>query len=261
MASCWRVATVILLAVALGACSSSGEGDDVAAFEDIAVAGPDIGVDSSGTVAVLSVETSIDAICAVAYGVGEPVGGIATDQEMEPAGHRDHRVVLSGLEPDTEYVYRLQGVGVDGRLYRSDIFTFRTPAAEESLLGSNLALGAAVLEVSSEFSAAFAASNAVDGDMGTEWSSSGDGDDAFITIELGEDTRVGAVVFRTREMADGSAVTETFTVTVDGEETYGPYPADPDPVPVRFSGRVLRFEVALSTGGNTGAAEIEVYGN
>jgi hypothetical protein len=30
-------------------------------------------------------------------------------------------------------------------------------------------------------------------------------------------------------------------------------------VPVSFTGRFLRFEVVQSTGGNTGAAEIEVF--
>lgn len=256
-----RIAVVVLcIALSAVACSSDGDPDGVVPFQVIAVAGPDVEVDPSGTFAVLTVETSIDAICAVAYGVGEPKGSIATDQEMEPAGHRAHRVVLSGLESDAEYSYRLQGVGADGRLYRSETFTFRTPPAVASSLESNLARGATVLEASSEFSAAFTASNAVDGDLSTEWSSRGDGDDAWITIDLQSETQVGAVAFRTREMDDGTAITEAFTVTVDGETTLGPFPAGPDPVEVAFSGRVIRFDVAASTGGNTGAVEVEVYG-
>jgi hypothetical protein len=253
---------VVMLCTALSAvaCSGDGDGDGVAPFEEIAVAGPDVEVDPSGTFAVLTVETSIDAICAVAYGAGEAKGSIATDQEMEPSGHREHRVVLSGLESDAEYSYRLQGVGADGRLYRSDIFTFHTPPAVASSPESNLARGATVLEASSEFSAAFTASNAVDGDLSTEWSSRGDGDDAWISIDLKAETQVGAVAFRTREMTDGTAITEAFTVTVDGETTLGPFPAGPDPVEVTFSGRVIRFDVATSTGGNTGAVEVEVYG-
>lgn len=259
MATRRTTAALLCMSLILGACSGGDDGDGVAPFEDIAVAGPEVEIDPSGTLAVLTVETSIDAICAVAYGVGAPQGSIATDQDMEPAGHRDHRVVLAGIQPDTEYAYRLQGVGADGRLYRSDTFTFRTPPAAESSLGPNLARGVTVLEVSSEFSAAFTASNAVDGDLSTEWSSRGDGDDAWITIDLGAETQVGAVAFRTREMSDGSAITETFTVTIDSNETFGPFPAGPDPVEVTFSGRVVRFDVANSTGGNTGAAEVEVY--
>ncbi|CAN5203435.1 hypothetical protein BH18ACT5_BH18ACT5_19600 [soil metagenome] len=185
MVSVRNILSILALGLVLAACSGTTGGDEVEPFESIAVNGPSVEVDSSGTTAVLTVETSIDAICAVAYGDGEPQGSIATDREMEPGGHRDHRVVVAGLEPDTEYAYRLQGVGVDGRLYRSDIYTFRTPPAAESSLGPNLARGATVLDVSSEFSAAFAASNAVDGDPSTEWSSRCDGDDASITIDMG----------------------------------------------------------------------------
>ncbi len=172
----------------------------------------------------------------------------------------EHRVVLSGLEPGTEYQYRLQGVGADGRLYRSEVFTFRTPAAEESSLGPNLAIGTTVVGVSSEFSSGFAAENAFDGDIGTEWSSRGDGDEAFVEVDLGHEVAVSSVVFRTREMSDGTAITTLFSITVDGGDVFGPYAAGVDAVAVDFRGTVLRFDVVESTGGNTGAVEIEVYG-
>ena len=235
-------------------------GPEVLAFEDIAVAGPTVVVDPSATTAVLTVTTSIDAVCAVAYGVGQPSGEIATDREMDPNGHDEHRVVLTGLQPNTEYSYRLQGVGEDGRLYRSQVYTFRTPEAVLPPYGPNLALAAEVVEASSEFSSSFAAAFAIDGDRGTEWSSRGDGDDAYIVIDLGAPTEVTRVAFVTREMSDGTAITRTFTVTVDGDQTYGPFPAGPEPVEVSFVGRVLRFDVDESTGGNTGAVEVEVYG-
>jgi len=234
--------------------------EEVVPFEEIAVAGPTVVPDPSGTSAVLTVTTSINAICAVAYGVGEPSGQIGTDREMDPGGHDEHRVVLTGLQPNTEYSYRLQGVGEDGRLYRSQVYTFRTPEPLLPPYGPNMAPAATVVDVSSEFSDAFAAVLAIDGDTGTEWSSRGDGDDAFITIDLGEAVEVGAVTFRTREMSDGTAITLTFTVTVDDGETFGPFPAGPEPVEVSFVGRILRFDVEESTGGNTGAVEIEVYG-
>ncbi len=252
---------VIGLSLLIAACADTESETEIAPFEEIVVSGPNVDADPSGTAAVLTVETSIDAICAVSYGEGDPVGAIATDREMDPEGHSEHRVVLSGLDPDTEYEYRLQGVGSDGRLYRSDVFTFRTPAAAESGFGSNLALEATVAEVSSEFSDTFSAANAIDGDLGTEWSSRGDGDNAYITIDLGSETEVGAVVFRTREMSDGSAITRLFAVTVDDGETFGPFPVGIEPIPVDFTGTVLRFDVAESTGGNTGAVEIEVYGS
>jgi hypothetical protein len=64
-------------------------------------------------------------------------------------------------------------------------------------------------------------------------------------------------------MSDGSAITRTFAVVVDGRKRFGPFPAgtraDPRVAKVSFTGRRLRFEVVRSTGGNTGAAEIEVF--
>lgn len=61
-------------------------------------------------------------------------------------------------------------------------------------------------------------------------------------------------------MADGSAITETFTLVVDGELTLGPFATGPQPGQVEFHGQVVRFEVNNSTGGNTGASEVEIYG-
>jgi hypothetical protein len=177
------------LALAVSACGTTAD-EQVVPFEQIAVTGPDIEADLSGTAAVLTVETSIDAVCAVTYGAGQPVGSIATDREMDPEGHAEHRVILSGLAPDTEYQYRLQGVGSDGSLYRSNVFTFRTPEASQADFGPNLAKGTTVEAVSSEFSSIFAATNATDGDLGTEWSSRGDGDDAYITVDLGQEVEV-----------------------------------------------------------------------
>jgi hypothetical protein len=245
--------------VAVAACSSGDAAAGVRPFSEIAKTDPVIDFDPGGTAATLRVTTTIDAVCAVAYGPDGPYGSIATDRNMGIDGHSDHAAVMTGLEPNTEYQYRLQGVGADGMLYRSEVFTFTTPAGDHGTdLGTNVAVGATVVEVSSEFSDDFAAVNAIDGDLGTEWSTRGDGNDAFITIDLGMVVEVTAVGFRTRSMSDGTATTETFTVTVDGD-TNGPYPAGASPTPVSFRGQILTFEVVESTGGNTGAVEIEVY--
>lgn len=247
---------LVLLAVALVAASCQSPPPEVENFADISQAGPVIEPDPSGTSATLRVTTSIEAVCAVAFGDTENLGRLATDQDMGAAGHRDHQVTLGGLEPDTEYFYRLQGVGVDGRLYRSELLRFRTPPASQALPGRNVATGATVVDVSSEFSDSFRAGNAVDGDPATEWSSAGDGDDAYLVIDLGRAVDVVAVGFQTRSMSDGTAATTTFTVTVDGVESFGPFPAGRNEV--AFTGRIIRFDVETSTGGNTGATEVEV---
>lgn len=233
---------------------SAGEVSD---FAEIAAAGPSIEPHPSGTAATLRVTTTIDAVCAVAFGETESLGRLATDQDMGAAGHSDHEVLLGGLQPDTEYFYRLQGVGVDGQLYRSEPLMFRTPPASEVLPGQNVAVDAKVVEVSSEFSEAFGLANAVDGDPATEWSSNGDGDDAYLVIDLGREVDVVTVGFHTRSMSDGTATTETYTVTVDGTDTYGPFPVGR--TDVAFTGSIIRFDVDTSSGGNTGATEIEVF--
>ncbi len=246
----------------MGAAAASG---DVRDFADIQASDVVITFDdadpSSG---LLEVTTSIDVVCAVAYGPTGDYGFLATDTDMAGGGHIDHHPTMLGLEPDTTYFYRLQGVGPDGAIYVSEQMTFRTPAAGGAAAPAraNLAIGAAIVDVSSEFSASFAAANAVDGSLASEWSSRGDGDDAYVTIDLGAETDVTGVGFRTREMSDGTSITTSFTVTVDGAETFGPFEAGPGlaVADVAFTGRTIRFDVETSTGGNTGAVEIEVYG-
>lgn len=127
----------------------------------------------------------------------------------------------------------------------------------------NLALEAVVLETSSDFSDTFQGANAIDGLIATEWSSRGDGDDAYIVIDLGEEMDVTGIGFRTREMTDGSSITNTFTVTIDDGEVLGPFDAGVGLAVNDFtaSGRIFRIDMESTTGGNTGAVEIEIYGS
>jgi hypothetical protein len=251
----------------LGACSgtaTSGAGDEeVRAAEEVFVEDPVVVPDASGTSASLRVATELDMACAVVFGRDEDLGdGIATDADMGGGAHTEHEAVLRGLTPDTEYFYRVQGSGSDGNLYRSELRSFRTPRSDATdTPGENVALGAEVVEVSSEFSADFPADAAFDGDPATEWSTADDGDDASITVDLGRSVSVVGVALRSRSMSDGSSVVQTFTVTVDDGETFGPFEAGTAFVvnEVEFTGQVLRIDADRTSGGNTGAAEIEVY--
>lgn len=99
--------------------------------------------------------------------------------------------------------------------------------------------------------------------MATEWSTAGDGGDAFVEIDLGSVQDIGGVEFITRSMADGSAITTTYWVTIDGGAQLGPFDAG-SPADSRFqaldaSGQLIRFEAEDTTGGNTGAVEIRVF--
>jgi hypothetical protein len=249
--------------LALSGCAASEPSGTVLAAEDVFVGEPLVVPDISGTSATLHVSTELDMACAVVFGTDELLGdGIATDADMGGGAHTDHAAVMEGLRPDTEYHYRVQGSGSDGNLYRSDLMTFRTPPADAvATPGQNVAAGAEVVAVSSEFSDGFGGGNAVDGDLSTEWSSAGDADEASLTIDLGQPVDVIGLALRSRSMSDGTSVIETFSVTVDDSETYGPFQAGTTftVAEVTFTGQVLRIDAEQTSGGNTGAAEIEVY--
>lgn len=213
--------------------------------------------------AVIEVTTTIDLACVVVFGSDEGFGRMALDQQMGAAAHRDHRVVLSGLEPDSEYLYRFQGSAPDGRLLASAVYRFRTPPeADDARFGPAIE-GVRAVAASSEFSGAFAAANAVDGDGGSEWSSAGDGDDAWIEIALPDTRELSGIGVWTRTMATSARI-ERFTVRTEDGATFGPF-ALPDAnglhrFPIDAAARTLRLEVASSTGGNTGLVELELYG-
>jgi hypothetical protein len=220
---------------------------------------------------IFRVETTEPMICAIVWGETDELGRFNNSLAMNGTGITDHDVRLPDAEAGRTYHFVVQGTTADGTLYRSEPGTFTRPEGDAAParegpaldVGVNLALDAEVVETSSEFSETFAGRLAVDGDLTTEWSTAGDGDDAAITLDLGAAHEIAAVEFVTRAMADGSAVTSTFTVSVDGAAPLGPFPAA-SPVtsrlaPVDLTGRTLRFEVADSTGGNVGAAEIRVY--
>lgn len=218
--------------------------------------------------ALLHVRTSRPMICAVVWGTTTGFGNLDDSTDMGGTGLTVHDVSLPGVRPGVPYVYLVEGATADGTLYRSTVGLFTLPASaattppHASSDGADLARGARVVAVSSAYSAAFAAANAVDGDPSTEWATRGDGNRAFITIDLGAPMRIGAVEFVTRSMADGSAITSSYGVVVDGGHMFGPFPAgtpaDPRPSPLAVTGRILRFQVLSSTGGNTGAIEVRV---
>jgi hypothetical protein len=263
---------------ALVACSPSPSPDarGVRPLTEILARGPEFTELRADSVTV-QLDTRIPVACSAIYGTTTAYGQIATDTDMAGGGHANHRPALTGLKPDTLYHVRFQGVASDGTLYVSDDFTFRTPAASNITqpgkpTGKNVALasvGARVKGVSSNFGgggldSAYGANRAIDGNLTTEWSSNGEGNQAWIELDLGKEYRVGAVGFRTRTMGT-SAQIERFQLITDKGEKLGPFDL-PDAkqvyyFPINVAARVLRFEVLKSSGGNTGAAEIEVYAN
>jgi hypothetical protein len=260
------LATVAALCLGLAACGGAGGTKNTAIVLDIRLI--EIGktrlqIASDGRSAIVRVETDPPTVCAIAYGRTASLGSIADDPSMGGTAISRHTVVLGGLNPGTTYRYLLTATDARGRVFQTrELTTFTTPR-QSAAPGQDVAIGAKIVAVSSQWSDAYRAANAVDGNLSTEWASADDGDRAFITIDLGQQRKINGISFVTREMSDGSAITRTFAVVVDGRRRYGPFPAgkrlDPPIAPVSFTGRFLRFEVVQSTGGNTGAAEIEVF--
>lgn len=273
------LALLAVLVLIVAACSSSTSDSGIRDFTEIQTSDFEFTVDANG-VAKMNTTTGVEAACSIAWGESGDLGFLNTDFDMQGGGHSDHEVILVGAEPGKTYSFRVQGATPDGSLFQSPISTFTVPDLPEgadnagtddamadgdamAVHGANLAEGAAVLEVSSEFSASWAGANAIDGDMSTEWATAGSGDDAFIEIDLGSAQQIVGVEFITRTMSDGTATTTEYTVTVDGGETFGPFAAG-DPNDARFAeavfeGQILRFEVVASTGGNTGAIEVRAF--
>ena len=265
---------ILVFALTLASCASPTTAAPEFAIRpitDILVLGPEF-TDIGAETATVLVETNIPVACAVVYGTTPAYGQIAVDSDMAGGGHTDHHPLLTGLKPGTVYYARLQGVGPDGTLYRSEEYTFRTPPADAQMEDSSnlasIANGARVVGVSSNYgggadASSFGALNAIDGNPATQWSSNGDGDSAWIEIELAAETRVTRVGFWTRTMGS-SAQIESFQIVTDKGETIGPLSlSDASQVfyfDTNFVAQRLRFEAITTSGGNTGAIEIEVYG-
>lgn len=217
--------------------------------------------------AVIALKTGAPAFCQVNYGPTRQYGQM---RRMSMSGPMtDHRILLPGLKPETEYHVRLTAVDVQARVYQSADLTFRTrPAASGRPTGTNVAaasVGAKVIGVSSNYgretnSSTFGANYAIDGDPSTEWSSDGDGDKAWIEIALAREYRITAIGFWTRTMGSSAQIAQ-FEVVADGKVRLGPFTlpsaAGIHYFPVDAKATRLRFNVLKSSGGNTGALEIE----
>jgi hypothetical protein len=220
--------------------------------------------------AVLRFRSAIPLACSVVYGETAAFGQVAVDQDMDGGAHQNHHPLMANLRPDTTYHFRVQGVAADGRVFVGETQTFRTGEAPRNtrMNIASLQAGARIAAVSSNWSnqtndGSFGANSAIDGQRGSAWSSNGDGDDAFIVIDLPKRARIGEVEVWTRSMSDGTAQTFTFTLTTDDGRTLGPFALPDASKPYRFAvdvaAKTLRLDVVESSGGNTGLIEFAAY--
>jgi hypothetical protein len=220
----------------------------------------------------LPIRTQVPVACTVVYGPTPDFGSLTLDGDMAGGAHTDHNPLLTGLDPHTRYYFRTQGVDQAGTIYLSEVLTFDTPS-QDSGETDNLASparDAVVTGFSSAFGGAgpadpWGAGNAFDDNPNTEWSSDGDGDEAWIEVTLAGRAQVDTISFWTRSMPDDTAITQAFTVTVDHGVTHGPFVV-PDTIlahefEVDWEAQTLRFDLVQTTGGNTGVIDISVLGD
>jgi len=267
------LATASALLAALAGCGT-GRASNAAAgnleFANLRV--QDIGATS----AVVLFETSVPSTCEVQFGQSlNELNNHATDPSMTPGTLvTSHRVPLLALPPATTIYFRAMATDASLRSYYSSVSNFQTLTNNADAGLVNVALtsaGTTVVDVSSNYGNAgnastYGADNAIDGEIATEWATNGDGSRAYIVLDFGQSRAVSHFGYRSRKMADGtSIVTQVRVVATELGQNIGVFDTpDPD-IAYSFdftsavTVRQVRVEAVDSTGGNTGAAEIEFF--
>lgn len=226
-------------------------------------------VDIKATEARLTFISSIPLACSIVYGKSTDFGAVAIDANMNGGAIIDHNPILTNLDAETQYYYRVQGTDAQGKMYWAPISSFTTAAdnaSDNNLLSLNN--GALISDVSSNFGEAqndqsWGANSAIDGSTNSAWSSAGDGDNAFIEIQLPQAELIEVIEVWSRFMSDGSAKIFSFTITVDNGDILGPFNL-PDTqqayqFPINRMSSSIRLDAVSSSGGNTGLIEIAAY--
>ena len=266
------------LVFALSACNPGSAdpatGDRILpTLEDIpnGFSGPTI-ISTTSTSATISFDSGVPTVCNAPFGLTDDYGQVATIPMLSGAT-TDHVLTFSDLDSGTTYHYQIIVTDNHGNVYQSGDFTFATDE-EAEVAGDEtnwLALdsGAKVIEVSSNFGGAendqnWGANMALDNKVSTAWSSDGDGDEAFITVQLAQPVAITSMAVQTRFMTNDTAQIFSFTVTTDRGEVLGPFELDDADQAYEFKVAVvassLRFEVESSNGGNTGFVSLAAYG-
>ncbi len=272
-----RLCSLLLASVVCAtACSDSDSGGNDSDAAANAVEFQNLRVEDVGAYrVVVRFTTSAPTTCEAEFGVSETNRDrTATDPNMEPDTYQtEHEVPLEDLAPNTTYYMAARAETEAGQEYVSQVLQFTTGdgAAVDSMTNvAAMTEGTTITAVSSNFGngsndSTWGANNAFDGMMATEWSSNGDGDDAFVDIDLGASKTFSVIGFRSRKMVDGTSIIEKFQLVVDGTTTLGPFDSpEPD---IRYvfeldapvSATSVRLEAVETSGGNTGVKELQLF--
>ena len=219
--------------------------------------------------AVIRFDTSVPTTCEVMYGTApDALSARAEDPSMaEDELALEHEVPLEGLQPSTTYYFRPRGTDAEGNTELGAVGRFDTGVGTAPDLGPNAAASASVTTVSSNFGGAandetWGILSAFDGDLATAWSSNGDGNDAYFVLDFGQPTTLTSVAIRSRYMTDGTSIVTSFTLTADDGTVLGPFQTldhtQRYTFPIRVTTQTLGFDVATSTGGNTGLLDFHL---
>lgn len=208
---------------------------------------------------------------------GASLDNVAVDPTADPqVGRTSHAIPLLGLSADTSWTVQARGVDTLGVLHVSKPLQFTTLASQAQPVTGNVALaahGTTISAVSSNFkglpnSSSYGADKAIDGDLETRWLSDGDGDAAYIELDLGTKRTVARVGLRAYgqlpEPVTGHI--QTARVLFDGADSgLGTVSLeDPDAVysfdlPAPATVRRVRVEAVTTSGGNTGLREVQLF--
>ncbi len=235
-------------------------------IEDVIKAGSPVISEVSSTDASLDFTSSVALACTIVFGETRNFGRISNDPDMSSVATVKHRPVLPGLNPSTQYYYRVQGVAADGTIYFGSILSFTTATAQKSPSSNVAALenGGHILSVSSNWGGAangrpWGANSAIDGSRATAWSSNGDGNDAYLEIGFAEPAELEAIEVWTRTMSNGTAQIFEFWVEDENGKQFGPFVLPDADLPYRFDlhtqTQSLKLIVSRSSGGNTGLVD------
>jgi hypothetical protein len=270
--------TLALIACMLAACSSEPDSPDNAAMnnaQSAEVSFMNLRVEEIGpSRAVARFETSIPTSCEADYGLADDALDLTTTDPDMVEGQllETHQVPFEDLAAGTTYFWRARVEDGDGTITLSEVLSFETTAADTTAPAmQNFSMTGSVANVSSNFGggdddSSWGANNAIDGQMSTEWATNGDGDDAMLEIDLGSAKDLTHFAFRSRKMTDGTSIIESVQLRFDGGDTVGPFDT-PDPdlrylfeLEAPVTAQMVTIEAVTTTGGNTGAREIELLG-
>ncbi|MDX2019043.1 MAG: discoidin domain-containing protein [Deltaproteobacteria bacterium] len=224
--------------------------------------------------AVVRFETSEPTTCEVEWGLApDALDRAASDPDMDPDNPYavGHEVPLEDLPPGTTIHFRARATTPGGMTWFSDGCAFPTaPSSPNEPAWVNVAPMGMIAGRSSNFGGAadqetWGAAAAIDGMMATEWSSNGDGDGAWLTVDLGRPYTLVGSGFCSRKMTDGTSIVRSIELTFDGADGRGPYQTPNPDHAYKFGftrpvvARQVRLDALTTSGGNTGVKELELF--